>query len=610
VSTPIDLRELYILALAGSVLTVVPLGYWVSSMRNVRGRRAFLLLLAVDAGLAGLGAVALVVPSSPVDVPLAYVRGLFALASVIAWFAFATVYTDRSTSLRSPGFGGAVALAGAFTVALVTNPVHGLYWSTVARRSVPFEYVATVKGPLGLAANLWAYAAIAVGLYYLGELFVTSRHRSSLSVAVLVAASAGAGLPNAVAIAGLTPVPAYDHTALGVAPFVVGVAVAVFRLGMFDLRPVARDELIDRIDDPFLAVDAEGRIVDHNAAAGRTLGAGTDGEAGVGDRFADLPAPLTEAVSFPEAGGRQQVRATVETDEGWRDFSVSVSAVGDDDPVGYSVVLRDITTVEEYRRELERQNEQLEQFGTTVAHDLRNPLQIAMGHADELDRLLADVDESAVGGDPDRSLRAVTSSLDRMEEIVTDLQTLARKGKSVEKTTAVPLSAAVAEAWGFVDTDAASVTVARGGTIQADRGRLLSILENLFRNSVDHCPGPVSLTVRLREDGFTVADDGPGIPERNREQVFEYGVTTADDGTGLGLAIVRTMAESHGWSVRVDPDYADGTRFVFEGAVADPDPAAEADGAGGTPTTAPDGAAASGSEPGPGTDLSADSHGR
>jgi signal transduction histidine kinase len=139
---------------------------------------------------------------------------------------------------------------------------------------------------------------------------------------------------------------------------------------------------------------------------------------------------------------------------------------------------------------------------------------------------------------------------------------------------------------------------------------LLSILENLFRNSVDHCPGAVSLTVRLREDGFTVADDGPGIPERNREQVFEYGVTTADDGTGLGLAIVRTMAESHGWSVRVDPDYADGTRFVFEGAVADPDPAAEADGAGGTPTTAPDGAAASGSEPGPGTDLSADSHGR
>jgi signal transduction histidine kinase len=289
---------------------------------------------------------------------------------------------------------------------------------------------------------------------------------------------------------------------------------------------------------------------------------------------------------------------------------VLVSGIGDDDPVGYSVVLRDITTVEEYRRELERQNEQPEQFGTTVAHDLRNPLQIAMGHADELDRILADVDGAALEDDPGRSLRAVTSSLDRMEEIVTDLQTLARKGKPVEETTAVPLSAAVTEAWGFVDTDAASVDVARGGTIQADRGRQLSILENLFRNSVDHCPGAVSLTVRLREGGFSVADDGPGIPERNREQVFEYGVTTADDGTGLGLATVRTMAESHGWSVRVDPEYTDGTRFVFEGAVTDPepdpDPAAVPEGTGEPTADSPDGTPTAGAEAEEGTDLSAD----
>jgi signal transduction histidine kinase len=51
--------------------------------------------------------------------------------------------------------------------------------------------------------------------------------------------------------------------------------------------------------------------------------------------------------------------------------------------------------------------------------------------------------------------------------------------------------------------------------------------------------------------GFYVADDGPGIAEEDREDVFDSGFSTSDDGTGLGLSIVRTIAEAHGWEVAV-----------------------------------------------------------
>ncbi|OYR57107.1 hypothetical protein DJ71_26370, partial [Halorubrum sp. E3] len=66
-------------------------------------------------------------------------------------------------------------------------------------------------------------------------------------------------------------------------------------------------------------------------------------------------------------------------------------------------------------------------------------------------------------------------------------------------------------------------------------------------------------------DGFYVEDDGPGIPEAERDDVFESGHTTAEDGTGFGLAIVREIVEAHGWSVAVAEGAAGGARFEFTG---------------------------------------------
>jgi hypothetical protein len=61
----------------------------------------------------------------------------------------------------------------------------------------------------------------------------------------------------------------------------------------------------------------------------------------------------------------------------------------------------------------------------------------------------------------------------------------------------------------------------------------------------------VTVTVGTLGDGFYVADDGPGIPEDERERVFEAGYSTTESGSGFGLAIVERVADAHGWSVHV-----------------------------------------------------------
>jgi signal transduction histidine kinase len=65
--------------------------------------------------------------------------------------------------------------------------------------------------------------------------------------------------------------------------------------------------------------------------------------------------------------------------------------------------------------------------------------------------------------------------------------------------------------------------------------------------------------------GFYVADDGPGIPESERGEVFEAGYSTSEDGTGFGLNIVAEVAQSHGWEIRVAESTDGGARFEFSG---------------------------------------------
>ena len=75
----------------------------------------------------------------------------------------------------------------------------------------------------------------------------------------------------------------------------------------------------------------------------------------------------------------------------------------------------------------------------------------------------------------------------------------------------------------------------------------------------------VTVTVGGLEDGFYVEDDGPGIPESEREDVFETGYSSVENGTGFGLSIVEQVADAHGWDVRLTDSAAGGARFEITG---------------------------------------------
>jgi signal transduction histidine kinase len=74
----------------------------------------------------------------------------------------------------------------------------------------------------------------------------------------------------------------------------------------------------------------------------------------------------------------------------------------------------------------------------------------------------------------------------------------------------------------------------------------------------------ITVTVGDVDGGFFVADDGAGVPENERESVFQTGYSTGE-GTGVGLSIVEQVADAHGWSVRLVESEDGGARFEFTG---------------------------------------------
>jgi signal transduction histidine kinase len=230
------------------------------------------------------------------------------------------------------------------------------------------------------------------------------------------------------------------------------------------------------------------------------------------------------------------------------------------------------TLLREREEQLERQNERLEEFASVVSHDLRNPLNVAMGSLD-LARETCDADE----------LDAVANAHDRMESLIADLLALSRAGDAGEDQP-LPLAGAVEGCWRNVETSDATLRVETDRVVLANESLLKQVLENLVGNAVEHGStsprsqargdsvehdggdeNSVTVTVGDFEGGFYVEDDGPGIPAEERERVFEAGYSTDEDGTGFGLKIVADAARRQGWDVDVTGGEEGGARFEVTG---------------------------------------------
>jgi len=226
---------------------------------------------------------------------------------------------------------------------------------------------------------------------------------------------------------------------------------------------------------------------------------------------------------------------------------------------GAVLVLYDVT-------DLKRADRIRRDFVANVSHELRTPLTAIRGYVEAL------LDEGDGADANRRFLDIIQRHVARMERLVLDLLRLARLDAGQE--TLDLADCAVASLFDDVQVDLAPLIERRGHrvtvhidpgaeTVRADPAKLHDVLRNLVENAVHHTPDGTAIELSASPNGkgvtLSVADSGLGIPESDRQRVFErfYRVDKARaresgvGGTGLGLAIVKHLIGLHGGKVEV-----------------------------------------------------------
>lgn len=195
-----------------------------------------------------------------------------------------------------------------------------------------------------------------------------------------------------------------------------------------------------------------------------------------------------------------------------------------------------------------------------IAHDLRTPLT----------RLRQRLDEAAARADP-AAITAAQAEADRLLEIFSALLRIAQVESGLQRATFTEVDlSTIAETVAEVYAPAAEergqtieTRIAPAVRIAGDAALLTQMLANLVENAVRHGRAGGRILLEVSEAEVRITDDGPGIPEDERERVFRrfYRLDRArgSPGSGLGLALVRAVAELHGVAIVLE-DAAPGLR--------------------------------------------------
>ncbi|MFW5965827.1 MAG: PAS domain S-box protein, partial [Halodesulfurarchaeum sp.] len=335
-------------------------------------------------------------------------------------------------------------------------------------------------------------------------------------------------------------------------------------------------QVIDLVPDPIFAKNRDGEYLLANESMAILYDREPEELIGLTDR--DLGIPEKKARTFRnedlaviDSGDSKIIpERTIHHEAGERRVHQTVlipyDPVGSEEEgvLGYA---RDITNRKEYERQVEVQRDTLEILNQVVRHDIRNDLQLILAYTEMvLDHVDEDGEEHAR-----TALSAATSAIE-ITETARDVADVVLQSTADLSPTSLPetLETVVSNA----RDNHGDATITIDGSLPAvevkEDGLLDSLFRNLLQNAVVHNDkdDPQVTLSATREDDrvrVAVADNGPGIPPEQREEIFQKGEKGLEsEGTGLGLYLVTTLVDRYGGAVSVEANDPGGSVFVVE----------------------------------------------
>ena len=358
--------------------------------------------------------------------------------------------------------------------------------------------------------------------------------------------------------------------------------------------------LLEAAPDAMVVVNERGEIVLLNLQAEKQFGYRRDELLGqkvsniVPQGFAERL--VADGLRSAEDALAQQIGTGIELQGRRKDHSefpieMMLSPLESADGVLVTAAIRDITARRQGEEqllqkvdELNRSNEELQQFAYIASHDLQEPLRMVASYT----ALLARRYKGKLDSDADEFIAFAVDGASRMQHLIQDLLAYSRvgsKGKELISTSSErALQQAIINLRGAIEGSGALVTHDPLPTVMADEMQLTQLFQNLVGNAIKYRrPGVPSVHIAARQNGikkwiFSVQDNGLGIESQYFDRIFgmfqRLHKREEFEGTGIGLAICKKIVERHGGAISVESAVGQGStfRFPLAAAAVNPEP--------------------------------------
>ncbi len=500
-----------------------------------------------------------------------------------SWLAFALEYTGRDKYLSR----GMVALLciepAAVMLLIATYPHHYLFWGSLRLvQDGAYVFMAGGFGPLFWVHTAYSYVLILAGTLVLIHGMIRAPYLYRGQLVGLLLGLAAPWVANLLYIFDVSPLPtAIDLTPLAFTITGVVLGWTLFRYRLMSVVPVAKDVVINTMQDALIVTDYQEQIVDANPAAQALLS--PDGMPLVGCKVEEVFKVYPLLLALAGSGGTINLALEGEV----RTYSIHSSVITNNRGLmtGRVLSLHDITEIkrtntqlDEARREAEAANQLKSEFLANMSHELRTPLNAIVGY----------VQLQLTGVVPDLPAQAIEYN-ERIFANAQDLLALINDVLDVSKIEAGQLDLMsyefslcallddIKNQYGVlaaekdlafhvetVNVDDCKVT--------GDEIRVKQVLSNLVSNAIKFTTQG-SVTVRMtRVDSetwrFEVEDTGIGIPPHMHSVIFDEfrqvdgSTTRTHGGTGLGLAIVRRLVRMMDGTIRLESRVDEGSTFT------------------------------------------------
>ena len=458
-------------------------------------------------------------------------------------------------------------------IAVFTNEYHHLIWEKISyRHEGRFLVLDYDLGPLVYFHSIYAYLLIYLGMYILVRASLRTNYLIKKKFLILVAAVCIPLLANILYILNimdskldLTPV-AFSTTG-----FVL--SYMLFDKIPFDLIPIARDLLIDRMILGVLVIDNSGRIVDINKSLKTLLGGSFEDY--IGEMY-------NEIIQLEIVQGKN----IYEINQNEKYFDINIDPIQiQKTTIGSILFIRDVTekkVAEEEKKklmdELIVQVETKNRFISIISHDLRSPMQGFLGMTDLLQNNLSEMSNIEIK----EIIESLNNSAKRQSELIDDILTWSHLTNHNLKIVNEKLNIRE-EVQNVImllqlSAERKNITlnnyVGLDEEVYCDRNMLRLVVRNLINNAIKFSYRGSEIIVLNRIRGnlleIIIEDFGVGISPTNLQKLFLLGEnysipgTNNEKGTGFGLIICKEIINNLGGEIVVESILGKGSKFIIQ----------------------------------------------